>query len=83
MMLCEKRGHQLGLEEGRGLGLEEGRGLGLEEGLEKGAQQTKRQIALNLIKEGVSPDLIFKATGLRAEDLQYIGSARPTSQETQ
>ena len=72
MMLCEKRGHQQGLEEGRGLGLEEGRGLGLEEG----AQQAKGQIALNLYQEGATSELIFKVTGLRIEDL-LAGSGDP------
>ena len=60
--LGEKRGLEKGLEKGR----EEGR----EEGRKEGAEQSKREIALAFLKQGVcTPEQIAEATGLPLETI--------------
>ena len=57
--LGEKRGLEKGLEKGR----EEGR----EEGRKEGAEQSKREIALALLKRGIDPEQVSEDTGLPLE----------------
>ena len=53
--LGEKRGLEKGLEKGR------------EEGRKEGAEQSKREIALALLKRGIDPEQIAEVTGLPLE----------------
>ncbi|RUT08564.1 hypothetical protein DSM106972_017320 [Dulcicalothrix desertica PCC 7102] len=46
--------------------------------LEEGAEQKTRQIVVNLLKEGVSIDLVAKATGLTVEQIQQIQASQPS-----
>ncbi|MEJ1936606.1 hypothetical protein WDZ92_40965 [Nostoc sp. NIES-2111] len=39
---------------------------------EKGSNKKARQIALNLLAEGISIDLIVRATGLSIEEVQQL-----------
>jgi len=55
---------QSGLEKGREIGLEEGREIGLEEG--------RREIAKNLLAQGIPHDVIVKATGLSYEQIASL-----------
>ena len=60
-----------GLREGRleGIkqGLKEGRKEGLKEGLKEGAQQKAIEDAINLLKEGDTPEKISRCIGLSIE----------------
>lgn len=56
--------------------VEEGR----EEGREKGAEETTRKLVINFLKEGVSIDLVAKATGLTIEQIQQIQATQPKNQ---
>jgi predicted transposase/invertase (TIGR01784 family) len=60
------------MQEGR----QEGRQEGLQEGLQEGREEKARQIVANLLKEGVSTDLIAKVTGLTAEQIQQIQASK-------
>lgn len=51
---------------------EEGREEGLEEGREEGRQQEKQTVALNLLRENVSLDLMSRTTGLSVEVLEAL-----------
>ena len=42
------------------------------EGKAEGSQETARNIAVNLIKEGLSIELIAKTTGLTVEEVQQL-----------
>lgn len=54
--------------EGRADGLAEG----LEEGLEEGRSESQRLIALNMKKQGISPDIIAQCTGLSATEIEAL-----------
>ncbi len=45
---------------------------GREEGHEEGRQAEKKEIALSMLQEGISIDLIAKTTGLRPEDIEAL-----------
>ena len=42
------------------------------EGKEEGREEEKKQIALNMLKEGFNIDLISKITGLSSDEIQQI-----------
>ena len=41
-------------------------------GEQAGAAQKEREIALQMLKEGMKPDLIAKLTGLSAEEIEKL-----------
>jgi predicted transposase/invertase (TIGR01784 family) len=45
---------------------------GIEQGIEQGRVQTKREDAMNLLKEGISPEVIARAIGLSIEEVQQL-----------
>jgi flagellar biosynthesis/type III secretory pathway protein FliH len=53
-------------------GLEKGMKQGLEQGLEQGAKIKQFEIAKALKLEGISTDLISKATGLALQDIENL-----------
>ena len=53
--------------EGKSVGLEEGRAEGIEEGKEEGREEKAIETAKNFLKNGISPELIAKCTGLSLE----------------
>lgn len=55
---------------GRKLGRKQGRKQGIKEGRLEGKLQGKLETARELMKSGVDPALIAKATGLNPEDFQ-------------
>ncbi|NJL89504.1 MAG: Rpn family recombination-promoting nuclease/putative transposase [Coleofasciculaceae cyanobacterium SM2_1_6] len=56
------------LRDGKAAGLAEG----LAEGLARGKAETARQIALNMLRSGISVDLISQFTGLTLEQIQAL-----------
>ena len=52
------------------VGLEEG----LEKGLEKGRQEEKKQVAVNLLKEGTDVEFVKKITGLSKREIESLKS---------
>ena len=48
--------------------------------LDEGCQKTARNIAVNLLKEGLSIDLIVKTTGLTIEEVQQLQSNQTENQ---
>ncbi|MGD1871638.1 MAG: Rpn family recombination-promoting nuclease/putative transposase [Mastigocoleus sp.] len=52
--------------------VDEGRAEGRQEGRQEGIQEATRKIAVNMLKEELSVDLIAKATGLTVEEVQNL-----------
>ena len=42
------------------------------EGMEKGKAEGKAEVALGLLREGISPEVISKTTGLSAEEIERL-----------
>jgi predicted transposase/invertase (TIGR01784 family) len=61
-----------GLTEGRAQGLAKGLARGLKEGRKEGRKEAITQIALNLLKIGVSFDDIMQSTGLTEEEIRSL-----------
>ena len=57
-----------GLEKGRREGLEKG----LEEGREEGREEEKRDMAVRMLREGISSDVIVRVSGLSLEELERL-----------
>ncbi|MBS0350909.1 MAG: Rpn family recombination-promoting nuclease/putative transposase [Proteobacteria bacterium] len=53
-------------------GIEQGLQQGLQQGFQNGVQNKSREIAQNLLREGVDPMLVAKATGLDIHTIQEI-----------
>ena len=62
------------LEYAKKKGREEGREEGRIEGLEKGLKQGRREIATNMLRNGLSIQTICDCTGLSAEEITKIQS---------
>ena len=61
-----------GLEQGLARGLEQGLEQGLDQGLEQGRVAEKRQIARNMLAEGLDPATVAKISGLTEDELQDL-----------
>jgi predicted transposase/invertase (TIGR01784 family) len=62
----------LGIEKGEQRGLEKGEQRGLEKGLQKGKLESKVEIALNLLRKGMTVELISELTDLPAERIAQL-----------
>ncbi|MGV0027914.1 hypothetical protein [Phormidesmis priestleyi] len=56
--------------EGREEGIKEGR----EEGIEQGRSQTKREDAINSLREGIPPEIVARAIGLSIKEIHQLQS---------
>jgi predicted transposase/invertase (TIGR01784 family) len=59
--------------DGKDEGLAEGKAEGIAEGMEKGKTEGRIETARNLLKLGVSIDVVSKGTGLSIEELKRLG----------
>jgi len=70
------KGEAIGLEKGEAIGLEKGEAIGLEKGeaigLEKGRSKEKTEIALKLLRMGMSIEDTGNATGLSKEQIEKL-----------
>ncbi|KAG8173427.1 hypothetical protein JTE90_010362, partial [Oedothorax gibbosus] len=64
--------NEKGREEGIQIGHEKGRAEGRQEGREEGEKQAKIAVAKNLLKAGVSTDIIVQTTGLTANEVKGL-----------
>ncbi|MBO5014707.1 MAG: hypothetical protein J6C92_02735, partial [Bacteroidaceae bacterium] len=60
------------VEEGLAKGFEKGMAQGIEKGIEKGRTEGFIEAARNMKSLGISTELIIKATGLTAEEIENI-----------
>lgn len=67
-----KKGMEKGMKEGMEKGLKKGMEKGMKEGMEKGMEKGKQEAAENLLRLGVSSDIISKATGLTLETINSL-----------
>jgi predicted transposase YdaD len=58
-----------GVKQGKEQGIEEGLKQGREEGLKQGREEEKQEMALKMLRAGVSREVIAAATGWDAGDL--------------
>lgn len=66
--IAEKNGREAGVKEGMKAGMEKG----MSAGLSKGLSQAKTEDARNLKHLGVSAEIISKATGFTAEEIEKL-----------
>ncbi|MEB3830859.1 flagellar assembly protein H, partial [Phormidium sp. CCY1219] len=69
-----REGIERGQELGRQEGLQEGRREGRQEGLQEGLQEGIEQVALNLVRSGMSLEQIAGVTGLSVQRVRELGS---------
>ncbi|MGL9717671.1 MAG: Rpn family recombination-promoting nuclease/putative transposase, partial [Wolbachia sp.] len=84
LQIGEERGIQIGHEKGREEGIQIGHEKGREEGIqigeergiqighEKGRKEREIEVAKNLLKAGVSIDLIAESTGLSLDEIEQL-----------
>ncbi|MGL9718608.1 MAG: hypothetical protein ACR5K9_08175, partial [Wolbachia sp.] len=65
-------GHEKGREEGIQVGEEKGREEGIQIGEEKGREAEKIEVAKNLLKAGISIDVISQTTGLSKAEIGQL-----------
>ncbi|MBD5385727.1 hypothetical protein HDR69_04805, partial [bacterium] len=61
-----------GLEKGRAEGRVEGRAEGRAEGIELGEERMSVRIARNLLKSGMSKEMVASATGLSIDRIEHL-----------
>ncbi len=59
-------------DEGKEEGIEIGIEIGREEGIEIGIEMAVKTVALALLQEGISEEMILKTTGLTADQLDQL-----------
>ena len=52
--------------------VEEAREQGIQQGIEQGSNQREKEIALNLLENGASLELISKSTGLSIDEINKL-----------
>ena len=52
----------------------DGYDAGKAEGLEEGAKAKEKEIAKNLLKKGVTPEIVSESTGLSIEELEELNN---------
>jgi predicted transposase/invertase (TIGR01784 family) len=62
----------IGRRDGEKAGVEKGLQRGLQQGLEEGRAVERRQLALNMLAEGLDPAIVAKISGLTEEELQNL-----------
>jgi predicted transposase/invertase (TIGR01784 family) len=60
-------------------GLEKGLQQGLRQGLQQGREEERRILALNFLQEGISLEVIARATGLSVDQIQQLQTTLPPS----
>ena len=65
-----------GFNEGEAVGIEKGIEKGIEIGIEQGIEQTTKTIALKLIQQGASSEVIAAVTGLSIIAIEHLVSAK-------
>ena len=65
---AKERGEKIGEERG----LQQGLQKGLQKGLQQGLQKKAEEVALNLLKMGLSPEVVAQGTGLLIEDIKNL-----------
>ena len=70
--LKNTRVYQDALQEGEQRGLQRGLTRGLQKGWKKGKQEGKQEIALNLLKVGMSAEQVAQVTGLTVEQVRQL-----------
>ena len=64
----EAEGKAVGIAEGKAVGIAEGKAVGIAEGEARG----KAEIAVSLLKEGLSVEFIVKTTGLSEQEVKRL-----------
>ena len=67
-----QEGIEKGLVKGRAEGRQEGRAEGRAEGRQEGRAEGRREVALNMLKAGIDPQVILNSTGLSTEELEDL-----------
>ena len=70
--LKNTRVYQDALQEGEQKGWQRGLTKGLQKGWKKGKQEGKQEIALNLLKVGMSAEQVAQVTGLTVEQVRQL-----------
>jgi predicted transposase/invertase (TIGR01784 family) len=53
-------------------GIEQGIQQGIQQGIEQGIQQEKQEVARNLLRLGITLEIITQATGLTVEQVEFL-----------
>ena len=67
-----EKGEAIGLEKGEAIGLEKGEAIGLEKGKALGKVEALLQTARNLQREGMTPAMIARITGLPEDEIHRL-----------
>jgi predicted transposase/invertase (TIGR01784 family) len=59
-------------EEGMEIGMERGIEQGMERGIEQGMEQGMRDVAMNALAAGATPEFVQKITGLDIETIENL-----------
>ena len=65
-------GEARGLAKGKARGLAEGKAEGLAKGKAKGLAEATNQIALNMLRSKIAPEVVVQLTGLTAKQVQKL-----------
>ena len=66
------RGIEQGIEKGIEKGMEKGIEKGMEKGMEKGIEKGKKELVMNMLKQGLDVPFISKVTGLSKEKIKKL-----------
>lgn len=65
-----REGREQGLVQGREQGLAQGREQGLAQGLMRGQQQARRELAVQMLKNGMKPEDIMRLSGITRDEIE-------------
>ena len=71
-MLCAKYDYKMDIAVKQEEAYEDGMNAGMSKGFEQGARETAIKNAINMLKEGDSPEKVSRCTGLSLEEVQKL-----------
>lgn len=72
-----EQGMERGIAQGMERGIAQGMERGIAQGMERGVENTRKETALSMLKEGLPVDMVARITSLSIEEIKALHQKMP------
>ena len=72
-----EQGMERGIAQGMERGIAQGMERGIAQGMERGVENTRKETALSMLKEGLPVDMVARITSLSIEEIKTLHQGMP------
>ncbi len=72
-----EQGMERGIAQGMERGIAQGMERGIAQGMERGVENTRKETALSMLKEGLPVDMVARITSLSIEEIKALHQGMP------